>query len=441
MHISDKEAGNRDDLIEVKSMHRVKKKKYMILMCLIIAGGILASCFYSGRRWTVNDIYGQWKASRLIYRTQGSYGCVLTGNEIGRSFTISENQIIDSRSEEMCTLIGQYSLNMVCTSIEEKEYADHAAFREEGKVSLKAEGRSAGIPDGKIKEFTFFETTAGGYEFSVFTYDYRDKDKLVLELQGDYYLLERFKRTQKIDNPYGKWYVESMVSRGRGEQEGIQFFKEYGKCYELEENLLRIGAGERIQDINWHIKKTDRLSFERENGIVEGLGILDKEIYVWTCQKGEKQLLCMIPINKDEIIVQNNEQWFRLHRLDKYAEPAVNWENQLCGEWKFTQCLSCGEESAEDQEINEYYTKTIEMDAERYIKGAVTEWETEACTVSELNKKIGSSEYLEYFFHDDDIIHLARRKVYGTEQVFIVISPKRMIYSSNGVLFIIENVE
>ena len=38
---------------------------------------------------------------------------------------------------------------------------------------------------------------------------------------------------------------------------------------------------ERIQDIDWHIQKTDRLIFEEENRILEGLGVLDVEIEVW----------------------------------------------------------------------------------------------------------------------------------------------------------------
>ena len=364
-------------------------------------------------KWTINDVCGQWKVTRLIYKSKGSYGNIPLGNEIGRSFTISESQIIDSRSEEM---------------------------------SLKRAGASAGIPDGKIQEFIFYSDTSEqetSEEFSVFTYDYQDKNKLVVWLHGDYYLLERFESTAKIDDLYGKWCVESMVSRGDGEQEGIQFYKIYGKCYELAKNSLKIGMDEGIQDIDWHIQKTDRLLFEEENRILEGLGVLDEEIEVWYAQKEKEQLLCAIPINNNEIIVRSGEQWFRLCRMDKYIEPSINWETQLSGEWKFTQFLALEDDKAADEQaISECYTKSIMLlDIGEYVEGAVTDWEIEAGTVDDLDQNVRQSEYFEYFFSKDDVIHTASRKVYGQEETFVIINNNRMIYSGNGVCFIIEKVE
>lgn len=364
-------------------------------------------------KWTINDVCGQWKVTRLIYKSKGSYGNIPLGNEIGRSFTISESQIIDSRSEEM---------------------------------SLKRAGASAGIPDDKIQEFIFYSDTSEqetSEEFSVFTYDYQDKNKLLVWLHGDYYLLERFVSTAKIDDLYGKWYVESMVSRGNGEQEGIQFYKIYGKCYELAKNSLKIGMDEGIQDIDWQIQKTDRLLFEEENRIVEGLGVLDEEIEVWYAQKEKEQLLCVIPINNNEIIVRSGEQWFRLCRMDKYIEPSINRETQLSGEWKFTQFLALEDDKAVDEQaISECYTKSIMLlDIGEYVEGTVTDWEIEAGTVADLDQNMWQNEYFEYFFSKDDVVHTASRKVNGQEETFVIINNNRMIYSGNGVCFIIEKVE
>lgn len=364
-------------------------------------------------KWTINDVCGQWKVTRLIYKSKGSYGNIPLGNEIGRSFTISESQVIDSRSEEM---------------------------------SLKRAGASAGIPDGKIQEFIFYSDTSeqeNSEEFSVFTYDYQDKNKLVVWLHGDYYLLERFVSTAKIDDLYGKWYVESMVSRGDGEQEGIQFYKIYGKCYELAKNSLKIGMDERIQDIDWHIQKTDRMIFEEENRILEGLGVLDVEIEVWYAQKEKELLLCVIPINNNEIIVRSDEQWFRLCRMDKYIEPSINRETQLSGEWKFTQFLALEDDrAADEQTISECYTKSIMLlDIGEYVEGAVTDWEIKAGTVADLDQNMRQSEYFEYFFNKDDVIHTASRKVYEQEETFVIINNNKMIYIGNGVCFIIEKVE
>ena len=382
-------------------------------------------------KWTINDVCGQWKVTRLIYKSKGSYGNIPLGNEIGRSFTISKNQIIDSRSE-----IGR------SFTISESQVIDSRAE----EMSLKRAGASAGIPDGKIQEFIFYSDTSEQEtpkEFSVFTYDYQDKSKLVVWLHGDYYLLERFVNTAKIDDLYGKWYVESMVSRGGGEQEGIQFYKIYGKCYELAKNSLKIGMDERIQDIDWRIQKTDRLIFEEENRILEGLGVLDEEIEVWYALKEKEQLLCVIPINNNEIIVRSGEQWFRLCRMDKYIEPSINWETQLSGEWKFTQFLALEDDKAEDEQaISECYTKSIMLlDIGEYVEGAVTDWEIEAGTVDDLDQNVRQSEYFEYFFSKDDVIHTASRKVYGQEETFVIINNNRMIYSGNGVCFIIEKVE
>ncbi|MCM1125904.1 MAG: hypothetical protein NC429_05475 [Lachnospiraceae bacterium] len=426
--------------------NRVRNKRRITLIIpitLIIVCGICTACFCS-RHWTINDIYGQWKVTRLIYKSKGSYGHIPLGNEIGRSFTISESQITDSRSGEMGMQKGENSYSMAYSSFEKKKYANHTAFEKEGNIPLKAAGASAGIPNGKIQGFTFYSDTSAQktYEkFFVFTYDYQDKDKLVVWLNGAYYLLERFKNAHKTDDPYGKWYVESMVSRGTEAREGLQFLKKYGKCYELAEESLRIGRGEKIQGINWHIERAERMLFEKENGIVEGLGVSDREIYVWSARKGEEQLLCVIPINNDEIITQINGQWFRLYRMDQYVEPSINWEEQLSGEWKFTQYLALTE-PVEEQVISEYYTKSITLlDIGEYVKGAVTDWEIEDCAVSNFIDEMGRNEYFESFFSKDDIIHIARRKVYDKAKMFVIINHEKMIYSGNGVVFIIEKIQ
>ena len=75
------------------------------------------------------------------------------------------------------------------------------------------------------------------------------------------------------------------------------------------------------------------------------------------------------------------------------------------------------------------------------MEGAVTDWEIEAGTVDDLDQNVRQSEYFEYFFSKDDVIHTASRKVYGQEETFVIINNNRMIYSGNGVCFIIEKVE
>lgn len=46
--------------------------------------------------WKIEDVYGSWKVTRLIGGYKGTKGDLLYGNHIGRTFTITNENIIDS---------------------------------------------------------------------------------------------------------------------------------------------------------------------------------------------------------------------------------------------------------------------------------------------------------------------------------------------------------
>lgn len=402
-----------------------------ILIIFLIMIGAYAF-FHKDDQWTVDDLYGEWKVTELVQKSKGSRGLLPLGNETGRSFIISENQIIDSKTQETAEREGQVCYSLQWSFCEGNVYEDGLAFQMEHNIYLQ----QAGITSDVIYEFVFGEE-ASSLEFCVFSYD---KERMVIWLHGGYYILERFDYMEKSVNPYGKWYVERLISRGTGEQEGIDFFHRYGMCYQLDETSIKRGYEEEAEDIVWNVEKTNRTDFEKSNGIIEGLGIYDQEIEVWYAYKGNEVQMTLIPVHEDEIIMQIGGQWFQLGRIPQYDEPKVNVEEVMRGEWKYTQFLGEEAENVDTQDIALAYTTSVVLDPEMYVEGAISEVQIGAYKWAELLEETEQIDFLRYFFRDDDIVYTMRRNIYDKEQLFVLIDQNTMLCRYQGMWFRIENI-
>ncbi len=401
----------------------------VVIFCVVL---ILSIIIRRDAQWTVDDLYGEWKVTELIQKSKGSYGLLPLGNEIGRSFIISEDRIIDSKVKKVAEQEEQACYSMKWAFCESNVYKDSLSFQKENDIYLQ----KAGITSDVIYEFVFGEEDSP-LEFCIFSYD---EDRMAIWLHGGYYMLERAKYIERSDNPYGEWYVEEMISRGTGDQEGIDFFQKYGMCYQLDETFVKKGFEEAVEDIEWRVEQTDRTDFERLYGIKEGLGICDQKIEVWYAYKSNEIQAIIIPVFNDKIVMQIEGQWFRLSRILQYSEPKVDMEEVMDGEWKYTQFLGSEAENVDTQDIALMYTESIVMNPEEYIEGAVSEAQIEICKASDIIKEKGQIEFLNYFFGDDDLICTAKRSVLDKEQFFVLIDKKTLLFCGEGLWFRIEKI-
>ena len=58
------------------------------------------TCITKSEFWKIEDVYGSWKVTRLIGAYKGTKGDLLYGDHIGRTFTITNENIIDSSGLE-----------------------------------------------------------------------------------------------------------------------------------------------------------------------------------------------------------------------------------------------------------------------------------------------------------------------------------------------------
>lgn len=178
-------------------------------------------------------------------------------------------------------------------------------------------------------------------EFEVLSYRQEDKDKLIVDLPMGFYVLERFKKQEKGEIPYGLWMVENLISRGREEKYGIAFYDYYGKCFDIAENYVIDDEGKETE-INWKKTLVSKDTFEQEYGIHEGLGLEDDELEVWYGMGKDNNVIQLIPINSNEIIMPLEGQWFLLTKIPQYEEPLEKCETVLNGDWKITQLIGIG---------------------------------------------------------------------------------------------------
>ena len=395
--------------------------------------------------WDVDDIYGNWKVTRVVYAAKSGYGDFPLGNEIGRSFCISEEIITDSKQHDEAMEERRACYNMHVLRYEKNEFDVSeneiaAEFNFRNNIVLNI----AGITDTVISEFVFYadkgDTEDDAYYASflrLFPYKKNDKNILVMELPYGSYILERSTRQEKTGNIWGKWMVEELVSRGTGEREGIDFVERYGNVYQFTDDRLRFHDEE--YEVSYAKKAVDRKKYERENGIEEGLGISNKKIDVFHVEINNGHNMEVIPVNDNEIITQIGNQWFRLKRIKEYMEPSTPTEDILTGEWKPILLIEVENVNPELEALTYnnlfwWYGNCIKMDASWYSV-EVSDWKTEKIRAEDFKEKFSVPSNVMDMFTDSDILHIAVREVNHVREVYIILDNDRMIRGRNGLWF------
>lgn len=439
-------------------MHTIKKYKCLkfvfpvLTVISVLFIYILISFYRDKDSFEINDVYGNWKVTRVIYQAKGGFGALPLGNEIGRSFSISEDKIKDSKQYDTAVLEKQVCYDIDILQCEEKkcDLSDGETlvdFQLDNNIVLS----KAGIADTVITEYTFYAYKEGlkegdyfyAPEMTVFPYKRNNKDILVKKFHYGSYILERYKNQIKTGDLQGKWMVEGLVSRGRGEKEGIDFIENYGKVYQFVDDMLKYADSE--YEVSYEKEIVDREEYERINGISEGLGIENEEIYIFHVKLPGNRDVEVIPINDNEIITQIGEQWFCLKRIKDYIEPAVYDESILNGEWKPTLLMSIGDVDPE-MEANNYssplywYGNSVTMNTDFYAV-SVSEWKTENIQAKNFQEKFKVPQNVMELFSDTDMLHTAFRTVGQAEEIYIILDSSTMLRGRNGLWFKLEKIE
>ena len=392
-----------------------------------------------------NDVYGEWKVTRLIGAYQATKGDLPYGTNVGRSFVITGEKITDSTDlqEALEEDEEQRCFSMDVTQREESVFKvvkpeDIGEFQRNEGIILDY----VGFRKEAISKYTFSTCDDDDYhtmpEFSVYTYN--DKDKLLVSLPMGHYLMERFKEQQKGLNPYGRWMVSYRISEGNSKENGIAFMDYYGQCFDIaQESFGRCDTG--LSEVKWEVREFNKIDFEKQYDIQEGLGLNNEKIDVWFGESENDFPVLIVPVNDTEIIMLINEQWYMLEQVKEYREPEEEIYAILNDEWKFAQLVAAGEVDT-DKEIcgtSDYkawwYTQRVTFDVRNYAKNAVTDWKTERCFALEFYNKYNVPDNVQYLFHDEDFLQVAIRQAYGIEEIYVVINQNTMIRGRNGLWY------
>ncbi len=442
-------------------MRRINIRKQMIFLIVsifvLLFSGIVAYKNYN-QYWNIDNVYGKWKVTRLIGAYKGTKGDMPYGSNVGRSFIITNENIIDSTTrqyaieesaEQRC-----FNMKVLCQTenvFDVSKQNSLKKFQMNNGIVLW----SSGITDSIISQYVFYSADnefsdqninyCMASEFEVFSYKQDDRDKLIIELPMGYYLLERFKKQKRNNIPYGLWMVENLISRGQGEKYGIDFYDYYGKCFEIAEDYI-IDDEKTKTEINWEKGMVSKDDFEKEYGIYEGLGLENDELEIWYGKGSNNYAIQLIPIDHDEIIMPLEGQWFLLTKVIQYEEPVEKCEEILRGDWKITQLIGIKDVNP-DMEIwgrSDYktwwYTQSVTFNVDMYAENAVTDWEIRKYDAKTFFQEFNVPENLIHMFGDDDILHIGMRKVYDVDEIYILISEDTLIRGRNGLWYKLERM-
>lgn len=399
-------------------------------------------------QWTENNIYGKWKNVRLVESSEHSYGRLPLGNEIGRTLTITESQVIDSKDIRQAKEEQQTTYDMEIASLEMTVPEDWVEIQLGYMIILDYAGVSGERiyqydMEGPCEQYQWFN------KLTAYSYDESDPDRIMVYIHDGMYLLERYAKQRKGSTPYGEWYVARLTSRGEGEAYGIDFFHKYGKCYEITETGVREGKKEEGTGYTWEHGRVGLEQFEADNHIVEGLGLEDEEIEIWYGSGADGSRKVIIPIDEERIIMEIDSQWLVLEKAPEYQGLSGFSVDELWDtDWKYVQLLSIGDIDGEKEVWNgqekeipvSYYAGTVHFytDPADYLDGKVPEWEMKDYTAGEFKQEQDTPEYFDLVFEDTDEIHVVKGEINGKKVTYVMLDSGTMLRYSNGLWYVLE---
>lgn len=430
-------------------MFRVNQKRRKAIIRLFCTMGIILCITIAvyrkhdskeavSHQWQESNIYGKWKCVRLVADTGHSYGWLPLGNEIGRTLTITETQVIDSKDIKQAEEEQTTTYDMEIASLEMTIPEDWVEIQLWWHIGLD----NAGMSGERIYQYDIkgpCEQYAWFNGLTAYSYDDLNPDKLLVPVHYAMYLFERYVEQCNGSTPYGKWYVERLTSRGEGEAYGIDFFQKYGNCYEITKKGIREGKEKEDTDYTWEHSRVDREQFETENNIVEGLGLENEEIEVWYGNGADGSQKVIIPIDGERIIMEIDSQWFILQKVREYKKLSEFSVDELWGtDWKYVQLLNIGE--VDEEEAVGYYAGTVHFytDPIYYSDGKVPEWVMTDYTAGELKQELDTPEYFDFIFENTDKIHMVEGEINGEIFTYVMLDSDTMLRYHNGLWYLVE---
>lgn len=329
-------------------MGSLNKKWIHIAIGILLAGAIIFCIGILQTRKTDalrdDPIYGDWKVTRIVtYEPMWRYGQQYLGSELGRTISITPDSISDSRLLEEAKSLGQV--------IYEFEYDDYDRYK--WNLADREEVRSfqlrhhliiwdTGFSTEEIYEYTFYAkvTPPDSYimdEFDILMFEQNDTYYLLADFPLGYYVLER-EKTQKSKDISGEWMIDYLVSEKEGiVRPNLDFMEEYGKIYTFEAGKTAENGKEFQASYVTH--RANRVEYEQENHIPDGLGIKNREITWIEVKSDEQDALRIIPINRQEALIGVRERWYHARKFERKKEYDLSPDDYFQDCWKPVQLL------------------------------------------------------------------------------------------------------
>lgn len=324
-----------------------KKWIYTVIGLLLIGAGIFCIGILQTRKTDAlrdDPIYGDWKVTRIVtYEPLSCYGHQYLGSELGRTISITPDSISDSRLLEEAKSLGQV--------IYEFEYDDYDRYKWD--LSDREEVRRfqlkhqliiwmTGFSINEIYEYTFYAkaTPPDSYimdKFDILMFEQNHTYYLLANFPLGYYILER-EKTQKSKDISGEWMIDYLVSEKEGiVRPNLDFLEEYGKIYTFETGKTAEN-GKKFQ-ASYVTHRENRVEYEQENHIPDGLGIKNREITWIEVKSDEQDALRIIPINRREALIGVRERWYHARKFEQKKEYDLSPDNYFQDCWKPVQLL------------------------------------------------------------------------------------------------------
>ncbi len=426
-----------------------KKWIYTVIGLLLIGAGIFCIGILQTRKTDAlrdDPIYGDWKVTRIVtYEPLSCYGHQYLGSELGRTISITPDSISDSKLLEEAKSFGQV--------IYEFEYDDYDRYKWDltgGEEDRWFRTRYwlnpwvTGFLIEEIYEYRFYAkvTPLDSYimdEFDILMFEQNDTYYLLADFPLGYYVLER-EKTQNSKDISGEWMIDYLVSEKEGiVRPNLDFLEEYGKIYTFEAGKTAENGKEFQASYVTH--RANRVKYEQENHISDGLGIKNREITWIEVKSDEQDALRIIPINRQEALIGVQERWYHARKLERKKEYDLSLDNYFQDCWKPVQLLYI-EKGSERLERMEGDDEPLHFYGAWIYEHMFEELKMDRYTVSQMTEQMVIPPNIQMMLDTDNQYWVAYRYIKEEERwvQFIVLDEQTMIWKCNGLWYLIKRM-
>lgn len=236
----------------------------------------------------------------------------------------------------------------------------------------------------------------------------------------------------------GEWLIDYMVSEKEGViRPNLDYIENYGQIYAFMPR--RVGINEQEFPASYTSHKVNRINFEQENHIREGLGVKNKKITLVEVECKEQENLMVIPLNKQELLIYVQGRWYHAQKLQKRAPYAIS-DTYFLGAWKPVQLLYIENRNNEES----YIDGPLYPYGDLYSFSVWDYVETNKCNASEMIEQMEIPVNIQKMLNVDNTYWTAWRytKMWGKrrKEQFIVLDEETMIVKREGLWYLLKRV-